>query len=238
MGWSKAWLPKKPGAQAKPKRVMAFGREAQFRAVANGTFSVGARFGFLTVVGAPKISLRSASIPCMCDCGVEILAPAQKLIQRHIRSCGCRRRGVVIHGEANGVAKSTTKEYRAWRGIIARCVGKGHPRYAGRGIGVCEEWRKDFGVFLAAVGRAPTSLHTIDRIDNDGGYEPGNVRWATRQEQSDNRPVTSWMTIKGVRKTVAAWAEDTGIPYTTLLGRFKREGAHDGILRKRWSRAW
>jgi hypothetical protein len=103
---------------------------------------------------------------------------------------------------------------------------------------VCEEWRKDFGVFLAAVGRAPTSLHTIDRIDNDGGYEPGNVRWATRQEQSDNRPVTSWMTIKGVRKTVAAWAEDTGIPYTTLLGRFKREGAHDGILRKRWSRAW
>lgn len=91
-----------------------------------------------------------------------------------------RRGGAVIHGE------SRSKEHRAWVEMKRRCSSR--PHYVKRGIKVCERWRESFLCFLADVGRAPSSTHTLDRFPNPAGnYEPGNVRWATMLEQRHNR---------------------------------------------------
>ena len=88
------------------------------------------------------------------------------------------------------VVVERTKEYRAWAGMKDRCYNSNHiyyHRYGGRGIKICERWLNNFEAFLADVGPAPSSEHSIDRINNDGNYEPGNVKWSTVFEQNHNR---------------------------------------------------
>lgn len=85
---------------------------------------------------------------------------------------------------------SDLPEYRSWQGMVARChqpTNENYPEYGGRGIVVCERWREDISAFIADVGPRPSPRHSIDRINNDRGYEPGNVRWATAKEQANNR---------------------------------------------------
>jgi hypothetical protein len=102
-----------------------------------------------------------------------------------------------------------TPEYRAWMSLIGRCCNPSHqqyPNYGGRGITVCTRWRESYGGFLADVGRRPSAQHSIERIDNDRGYEPGNVRWATAAEQQHNKRNNHHVTIDGERRTLAEWA--------------------------------
>lgn len=140
-------------------------------------------FDKLTVIGRDKIIDRYWNWHCVCACGNTKSMRGSRLLGGGARSCGCLRGGKVIHG------LSGTKEYSAWLTMLDRCCNpksKAYKNYGGRGIMVCDEWQNDFMSFFNHVGYAPSKEHSIDRIDNDGNYEPGNVRWATALEQSLN----------------------------------------------------
>ena len=127
-------------------------------------------------------------------------------------------------GWKHGLIK--TSEYFAWSGMRERCFNKNnqsYERYGGRGITVCERWqgRDGFTNFLADMGQKPTPGHTIERRDNNGNYEPGNVRWATRKEQARNTRRNRLITSGGETKCLHEWAEVSGINPFTILRRLK-----------------
>ena len=139
------------------------------------------------------------------------------------------------HGQATR-DRGMTKEYQAWVGIKQRCTNPNYAawhRYGGRGITMCAEWVDSFEAFYSHIGDAPTAKHTVDRIDNNRGYEPGNVRWATRKEQSNNISSNTWVEHGGKRMTWAQWAEHLGVPYNLLLTRVKKRLPLEKILQPR-----
>lgn len=136
----------------------------------------------------------------LCECGNIVKAPTGRVLSGQKDSCGCLGR------KRKSDAKTThgmrrTKEYATWVGIKDRCLnvnGKDYPRYGGAGITICSEWAESFVCFLAHIGRAPSQKHQVDRIDNQRGYEPGNVRWATSKTQSMNRRNSKTWHVKGL----------------------------------------
>lgn len=142
----------------------------------------GRRFGCLLVLKRSAARKRVAWL-CQCDCGGTSVAFSDALRQGRTKSCGCMQgSGNLIHG------RSHTAEFRSWWGMRQRCGNPNHSRYpgwGGRGITVCDRWR-EFKNFFADMGEKPTPAHSIDRINNDGNYEPSNCRWATPKEQQRN----------------------------------------------------
>ena len=134
--------------------------------------------------------------------------------------------GKVIHGHAR--RGQNTPEYRLWWAMIIRCELKAGPRYdryGGRGIKVCRRWRESFAAFLEDMGCRPSPAHSIDRINNDGDYEPSNVRWATRAEQNTNktqRRSTTQLAHRGVTMGLSEWSDAVGVPTSVLRKRLRR----------------
>jgi hypothetical protein len=127
------------------------------------------------------------------------------------------------HGHTRG--ERFSPEYRTWAHILSRCTNpntRDYPRYGGRGITVCEEWRLSFESFFEHVGRRPSARHSIDRIDNSRGYEPGNVQWATTAQQNRNRRNNLWIEFNGERLVVIDWAARLGIPAGAIYHRIGR----------------
>lgn len=157
-----------------------------------------------------------------CECGNKFLS-----IKQHIRdgrriSCGCFKRqlGRVTHG------KTGTKEYIIWCGMKTRCNNENQRaanRYIGRGIGYSIEW-EHFENFIADMGQAPTSKHTLERIDNEKGYSKENCKWATWKEQQFNKCTNRWLTYKGVTKAFSQWADFFNISWSTFHSRLRLWG--------------
>lgn len=192
----------------------------------------GQTFGRLTVTGyhggartpSGSITHRWA---CRCACGAMRAIVAAKLRSGHVRSCGCLRVEMTsarftTHGAAPVRGRSAT--YRSWAAMIMRCENPARWQfkyYGGRGITVCARWRADFAAFLADMGERPEGC-TLDRVDNDGNYEPGNCRWATLAEQARNSRRARIVEHAGEQLSVAAWSERTGIPATLIASRLRR----------------
>ena len=119
-----------------------------------------------------------------------------------------------------------TQEYKAWSEAKQRCHNPKSSKYkwyGARGISVCDEWKNDFEAFFSHVGPKPSEKHELDRIDNDKGYEPGNVHWVTKQDNVRNRRNTVKVVVGGKEMTLDDYAKAAGIPYATAWARLKKQ---------------
>ena len=138
------------------------------------------------------------------------------------------------HGESP--LSSRSKEYTAWLGMKQRCKDKNAVswhRYGGRGIKVCDRWLNDFPAFLADVGRRPGNGYELDRINNDGDYEPSNVRWVTRKKGSTNRSTNIVIEINGIIKCASEWAEVCKVDRHTICRRYHSGIRGEQLLKRR-----
>lgn len=156
---------------------------------------------------------------CRCDCGTVKSVNGQHLTRGSSASCGCLRSELLTkHG------KMSLPEYNVWRGIVQRCAGNSPAsrNYKPRGIEVCRRWASSFQAFLDDMGLRPTASHTIERINNDGNYEPGNCRWATMSEQHRNTRRSHFITVHGEKMCVQDAATRYGVHPSTLLRRLQK----------------
>lgn len=159
---------------------------------------------------------------CRCECGNQKEVSRDRIVSGHTRSCGCLVDDTPPSQLKHGLSNSP--EYQAWAGAKQRCylkTSKRYPIYGGRGITMADEWIDDFSAFFAHVGPRPSKLHSLDRIDTDKGYAPGNVRWVTQKEQCRNKRNNKIVEINGERKCAAAWCEENGIHQGTAHSRVK-----------------
>ncbi len=182
---------------------------------------LGCTFGRLTVV--KHLGPRNGQHwwLCVCVCGKEKAVAANHLRSGRTKSCGC------LHDESShksnrkhGLSKTRIEKIR-WH-MLDRCRNPNNEHYedyGGRGIVVCERWINSLIAFAEDMGLPPTPQHSIDRIDNNGNYEPGNCRWATQTEQMRNTRVNTLLTFNGKTQCLKAWADEIGIRASTLCQR-------------------
>jgi hypothetical protein len=183
----------------------------------------GERFGMLTALECVEKTRNGTKWLCRCDCGQLCVVLLGNLRGGKQKSCGCLRHREA-HNRTHGESRSA-RLYRIWTGMKTRCDNpsrKAYPQYGGRGISVCSEWANSYEAFRDwALRSGYADDLSIDRIDNNGNYEPANCRWATREQQSNNRRSNRLITANGATKTMAEWARESGIRYTIIYKRLK-----------------
>ena len=196
----------------------------------------GKKFGKLEVIGVHDTGSRKTYYVCQCDCGNVKVVRADALISGATKSCGCiKKEQDKINLSANHKHKmSGTRIYETWQDMKRRCYNKQnarYDRYGGRGITVCDEWLNNFQSFYDwAISNGYSDDLTIDRIDNDGNYEPSNCRWSTAKEQCNNRGSNINITIGNATKSLMRWCEIFNVDYKKVYARYKRNG-YEGIDR-------
>jgi len=179
------------------------------------------RFGRLipiSIVGRDK--WKNIIWKCKCDCGNFVERPITLLKKGHTKSCGCLRKEK-FHKLIYKHGLRRTKIYRVWASMIQRCnnlKGTGYKNYGGRGIKIYEKWT-NFKFFFKDMGEGYKENLEIDRINNNGNYEPNNCRWITKKENLNNKRTNHLIKYKNKTKNLKQWSEELGIKYTTLQSR-------------------
>jgi hypothetical protein len=205
---------------------------------------IGLTFGRLTVVAftGAKTKHQQRMITCRCACGLYVDVMVNHLKSGNTTSCGCahseelaeRNAETAKHGDARGTREAGTKFtvlYRTWTQIKQRCLNPEHvsyPSYGGRGITMDPVWAQSYAAFrrdvIAAIGEKPSRMFSLDRVDNDKGYVPGNLRWATPEEQNRNTRKTRLYELNGESRTLGEWADLAGVRRELVSSRVLRYG--------------
>lgn len=198
----------------------------------------GKTYGRLAVIGlSPKKSGRKSFWVCSCECGNKKLIRSDSLKDGSVQSCGCLKKemdkvnlSTVRHSESH------TRLHNIWLGIKKRCLNPkdaGYKRYGGRGITMCDEWAQSYEAFRDwANNNGYAGNLTIERIDVNLGYSPKNCTWIPFIEQANNRQGTIWVEWNGEVQNLRQWADELGIKYSTLNGRYHRGDRPPELFRK------
>lgn len=179
----------------------------------------GMRFNALTVIR--RMPVDGSIWLVRCDCGVTKTMLHGSIVRA--KSCGCLTKEILRKARTtHGMAILKTSTYLTWRSMRTRCLKpwhKSYKDYGGRGIKICDSWLK-FENFLADMGEKPEGMQ-LDRVDNNGNYEPSNCRWATPMQNCNNRRSSHYIEHNGERRTISQWARVKGIPRDTLSFRLE-----------------
>jgi hypothetical protein len=158
---------------------------------------------------------------CVCCCGRSVITSTNCLRTKHTQSCGCLKKERISQAQKTH-GKSKSPEYTVWNHMRQRCLDPSNPsfkNYGGRGITICAEWQNSFETFLGDMGERPTKAHTLERLDNNGGYSPDNCAWRTMKEQLRNTRRNHMLALYGKTQCTAVWAKDVGIHVGTIHSR-------------------
>lgn len=192
----------------------------------------GMRFGRLVAISKTNERSANGSVKWLfrCDCGNEVVIDGSSVRNGSVKSCGCYHVECATMQGANKRVHGREPErlYNIWCGMKSRCYNPNAPkyhRYGARGIKVCKEWASDFTAFRDwALTHGYADNLSIDRIDNDGNYEPANCRWATMKQQNRNRSTNHMVDYHGKSVTLVEYAEKTGMDYDALKRRVYNGG--------------
>lgn len=176
---------------------------------------IGKTYNRLTIVSFHSVKKGRTHFLCKCSCGNTTIVNLSKLNYGSTKSCGCIKANSNVRHRLR-----QSREYMIWAGMKSRCSDvnhSGYKYYGARGVTVCPRWN-NFVEFFSDMGTCPTG-HTLDRINNDGNYEPGNCRWATLKEQANNKRNNRLLTYNGITKTLPQWCDELKLSRATITNR-------------------
>lgn len=190
---------------------------------------MGQKFGRLTIIElAGRNKSHKIIWKCLCDCGKEAIVVGTCLVTGRTKSCGCLHKEVITKHGLTG-----SRIYAIWNSMMSRCY---HPKnkyfkgYGARGIRVCNEWHDAKTFYNWAQNNGYKKGLTIDRINNNGNYEPSNCRWATLKEQCNNKRTNRLITINGITHNLTEWATIAGLKKATLHARLRARWKEENLL--------
>ena len=182
---------------------------------------VGKTYGMLLVLEHVDGISPNEKYLCQCECGKEAVVRKCHITSGHTRSCGCYHDTILTAGLRTKHGMARTPTYECWKGMKQRCYqpsAASYKSHGARGITVCDRWRNSFELFLEDMGTRPDGL-TLDRIDNNGNYEPANCKWSTPKEQGNNKRNNKFYTVAEVTKNLEGWTQSTGLTRQALSWR-------------------
>jgi hypothetical protein len=211
---------------------------------------IGVKKGLLTVLSESTEFTRKGRVywNCICDCGNTKVVSSHGL-NKDTKSCGCLivksiKERSTIHGSGSKSSEHYN-EYCSWAAMKARCYNEKTIQfcdYGGRGITVCDRWLNSFDNFLEDMGKRPTKKHSIDRIDNNGNYEPNNCRWATQGDQRRNTSRSNILSFNGKSMVITDWANLFQVSPSSISKHLKKGKSFDEIydmyMNKERSKEW